>query len=184
MTELEVRDQQLVTPQGSIVDLSKPEEVAIAYDDLQQLKRMLNEVEGKLKQALVEHSRVIGKKSSFELAGVAKVEIKGGTTTSYDPHAIKAGLKKAGCPADRISEIVRETIEYKVMAVEAKRAAKANDDYAAVIEANSKVEEKAPTVTVKRIGGGRHGDGGGHRELTTATPTPPADDVVEKLPWE
>lgn len=187
MSELEVREQSLMTPVGTVVDLSNPEEVAIAYDDLRRLKTMLAEAEAKLKEALVTHSAAVGKKS-FDLPGVAKVEIKGGTETKWNEQGLKQALKEAGCPPERISEIIRETIEYKVMAVEARRAAKANPVYAEAIEQNSTIQEKAPSVVVTRIGGGRRGESPARRantELTAARQASADEDPLGgSLPWE
>lgn len=145
------KTEVIALPDGQVLDLADTGQVARAYDDMQQLKRMLREVEGKLKEALIEHSQSTGTKT-FSVEG-AKVEIKGGEETRYDAQAIKRALKDAGMPEDRIKEIVRETIEYKVAAVEAKKAARANEKYAAIIKEFSTVEKKNPTVAVTRIGG-------------------------------
>ena len=150
-TASESISQLVHLPDGQVLDLANASDVAKAYDDMQHLKRMLREVEGKLKEALVAHSSDVGKKT-FEVDG-AKVEIKGGKETRYDAQAIKRALKAAGMPEDRIKEIVRETIEYKVSAVEAKKAATANEKYAQIIKEHSTVEEKTPSVSVKKIGG-------------------------------
>lgn len=187
MTDLELRqeDKPVMTPDGQIIDLSDPAQVAMAYDDLQMLKRMIREAEGRLKGALIEHSAAVGKKT-FEISGVGKIEIKGGTEKKYDAQGLKRGLKEAGCPDDRISEIVHEIVDYKVVAVEANRAAKANPEYAAVIEANSTVEEKTPTVTVSRVGGGRARVPAQRAvgELTAQDSSPADDSLAEQLPWE
>jgi hypothetical protein len=171
-------ENSLVTPTGQIIDLANTAEVALAYGDLQQMKRMIREVEGVLKGTLLAHSASIGKKT-FEL-GENKVEIKGGTEKVFDAQGLKRALKEVGCPDERISEIVRETISYKVAAVEARQAAAANPDYAAAVEAHTTIEEKAPTVTVTRVGGERK------REVTKsyARELTPAADPFDTLPWE
>jgi hypothetical protein len=147
-----VASQEIALPDGQFLDLSDIGSVARAYDDLQRLKAMVREAEGRLKDALVEHSSELGHKT-FTVEGVAKVEIKGGTERRYDAQGLKRAFKEAGMPEERIKEIVRETIEYKVAAVEANRAARANEKYAEIIEQHSTVEKKNPSVTVKRIGG-------------------------------
>lgn len=173
----------LVLPDGQVLDLSDVGSVLVAYDDLQRLKAVMREAEAKLKEALISHSSEFGKKS-FQVDGVGKVEIKGGKQTVYDAQALKRTLKAAGMPEARIKEIVRETIEYKVMAVEAKRAARANPAYAEAIEKHSTVEEKVPTVTVTRIGGraahplARRAE---EAEKTAEASSAPADD--ESMPF-
>ena len=178
-------DKPVMTPDGQIIDLSDPAQVAMAYDDLQYLKRMIREAEGRLKDALISHSAAVGKKT-FEISGVGKVEIKGGSETKFDALGLKQGLKEAGCPDERISEIIQEATSYKVLAVEARRAAQANPEYAAVIKANSTVEDKTPSVTVNRIGGGRARVPAQSAvgELTAQDSSPADDSPGEQLPWE
>jgi len=169
------------------VDLSDPASTSIAYDDLQEFKKLLREVEGHLKDALLDHARVLGKKTGFVLDGVAKVEIKSNDETVYNVAALRHDLRAAGMPEERIKEIVRETIDYKVMAREATSAGKANEEYAKIFEQNRTVVAKTPTVTVKRVGGA----GGtsshvkrpaGRVEMTTEALPAPAD-AEESDPW-
>lgn len=144
--------KEIALPDGQLLDLNNVGEVARAYDDMQRYKRMIREVEGHLKEALLQYSSDAGQKT-FTIADVAKVEIKGGNETRYDAQGLKRALKAAGMPEARIKEIVRETIEYKVSAVEAKRAARANEEYAKIIDEHATVEKKTPSVSVTRIGG-------------------------------
>jgi len=186
MSEVAVTDaHELIGPDGSIIDLRDPGSCALALDDMQRLKAMVRDLEGQLKQALVEHSATIGKKT-FEVSGVGKVEIKGDTVKKIDPLGLATDLRAAGCPEDRISEIIRETIEYKVVAVEANRAAKANPDYAAAVEANTVIEEKNPTVTVHRIGGAKRRPPASRPEGIEDSPSAsdPADVSDDAMPWE
>ncbi len=52
-------------------------------------------------------------------------------------------------PESRIAEIVVETVERKVKAVEAKKAAAVNPAYAAVVDAAKTTVPKRQTVTVE-----------------------------------
>jgi hypothetical protein len=186
MSEVAHVENELRTPDGQVIDLSDPAAVALAYDDVQQLKRMVGEVERTLKKSLAEHAAALGKKT-FELEGIGRVEIKGGSEKRYDAQGLKRALKEAGMPPERIAEIVRETVELKVMGVEANKAAKANEKYAAIIEDHTTLEEKkSPTITVTKFGGGKRGVGARRAgELTAQDSDPPADDPLsERLPWE
>lgn len=177
---------EITTPTGQIIDLANATEVALAYDDLQHMKSMIREAEGILKRALIDHSAEIGK-PTFEV-GDRKVEVKRGTQTVFDALGLKQALEAAGCPDETVSEIVKETVEYKVVAVKAKQAAKTNAAYAAAVDANSGVEEKAPTVSVSRIGGGgaqQPVPASAPEGLTAQNAPSPADDPLSgALPWE
>jgi hypothetical protein len=175
---------ELTLPNGVLVDLTDPGQVAVAYDDLQMLRRMVTQAEKTLKEALIEYGREKLGKNTFTLEGVGKVQIEGGKEKRYDAQGLKQALLKAGMPPERVSEIVRETVELKVMGREANAAAK-TPKYEKIIEEFMTVEEKTPSVTVTRIGGAR-GVGGltkhrtGEAEKTVDASPAPAD----VLPWE
>ena len=140
--------QQIVVPGiGQVVNLDDPPEVAAALGSVRDLERALREVKSELTAALVYASRRLGTKT-LHLEN-ATVEIKGGSTTIYDPMEIESGLREAGMPEERIREIVKETVSYSVDAVKAKQAAGANSIYAAIISKHSRVEEKPPYATIK-----------------------------------
>lgn len=177
-----VASKELALPDGQFLDLSDVGSVARAYDDLQRLKSMVREAEGRLKEVLIQHSSELGHKT-FNVEG-AKVEIKGGSEKRYDAQGLKKALKEAGMPEERIKEIVRETIEYKVLAVEANRAARANENYASIIEEHTTVEKKSPSVSVKRIGGSAVGPltrPAEKDEMTASELSAPADAPAESL---
>jgi hypothetical protein len=133
---------------GERVDLNDAPSVARAYRSVLDLEGMLREAKGTLADALVAASSRMGTKT-LHLEGLrAPVVVKGGYDTTYDAQAIKRELLAAGCPAERVAEIVVETIDYRVAAVEAKKAAAANPAYAEIIERNKKVYPKRPSVSV------------------------------------
>lgn len=133
---------------GEIVTLDNPENVANALSTLQILQQQIRDVQVQLERCLVDHSVELGKKTIL-LPNGRKVMIQGGSETVYDAQAIMEGLREAGMPEHRISEIVTETVEYKVKAVEAKRAASVNPAYKEVIERNAETKEKRPYVKLK-----------------------------------
>jgi hypothetical protein len=147
MTETETSTALVLPTTGELVDLTDEKQAAKAYHELQILKGKIAGAERTIKQALVERSRIMGTKT-FRIAGVGKVEIKGGSETVYDAEALEASLRALGMPEERISEIVVETVSHKVNAAQAKQAAAANEDYAKAIESAKEVREKIPSVVI------------------------------------
>lgn len=150
MSELEKAEStELVVPGlGTIVDLSKPEEVALALDDIRYLEQRYRALKAQLTEILVAASEKEGTKT-LHLPGVT-VTIKSGVEYVYDAEEIEKGLRAAGMPEHRIREVVKETVSYKVDAVKAKQAAAANFAYNDVISANVSAVEKAPSASISR----------------------------------
>lgn len=139
----------LVIPStGEIVDLSEPRAVADAVAELEALERQVRAQKDRLRDLLVAESRRLGTKTLRW--GKREVTIKGGSMTVYDADAIEAELLEAGMPAEQVAEIVVEkvTIEKRVDARRAKRAADVNPEYAAILERHSTVVEQRHSVTV------------------------------------
>lgn len=142
-----VPGMDLVVPGiGEVVPLDDPKQVAFAIDAVRDLEWKLRAVKTELTRALVHASEVAGSKT-LHLEGV-KVTIKSGPETVYDAEQIEIGLRDAGMPEERIRQIVKETVSYKVDANQAKQAAGANPAYAAVIEANKQTREMTPSATI------------------------------------
>lgn len=131
---------------GELVNLDDPRQVAFALDGVRDLERQLRSIKAELTRALVYESEKVGSKT-IHMPGVTAV-VKSGPELVYDGIAILEGLRAAGMPDDRINDIVKETVSYKVDAVKAKHAAGANPRYAAVIEANVREEAKPATVVI------------------------------------
>jgi len=132
---------------GTVVDLGNTADCARALQDIRDLEWRLRETKAALVDAIVQHSKEEGSKTIHFEGG--KVEVRGDSETVYDAEEIEQGLRAAGMPEHRIREIVVEQVSYKVAALEAKRAAGANPEYAKVIEAHKRVVEKTPSVSVK-----------------------------------
>ena len=134
---------------GEVVDLGDPAQCAYALRHLRDLSSELKLAESALKDALVLHSGIIGKKT-LHLPS-AQVVVKGDTETLYDAEAIERDLLDAGMPSQYVADIVVEvvTTTRKVNAQQAKQAAAANPVYAEIIKRHSTVVAKNPTVTVK-----------------------------------
>lgn len=142
-TEIEV-----IPHTGEIIDLSDPVAVAKAYRVVQDLEAQLRQAKGTLGDALIAQKSILGT-GTMRFEGLSgPVTIKGGTDTIYNAVAIKTELLAAGMPRERVAEIVVETIDYKVSAVEAKKAAAANAEYREIIERHRQIFPKRPTVVV------------------------------------
>lgn len=146
--EIVVRTDDLPVPViGRLVRLADPEDVARALADVRQAEEQLADAKRVLVDRLLVERRLRGEGTIRFDSGVT-VEIPKPEETVYDADAIERELRDAGMPEERISAIVRETVERKVMAGEAKKAAGANPDYAEIIERHRRVVEKRPSPKV------------------------------------
>lgn len=142
--------EELVLPHsGELVDLSDELACGIALDDVRRMQSHLAEAVRTLSGAIAARAAVLGTKT-VKLSGGRKAQVTGGPETHYDAQELERLLRIAGMPEDRIREIVREEISYTVRAVEAKRAAAANPEYARAVEAASSVVERPYSVTIRR----------------------------------
>ncbi len=141
---------ELVVPGlGTVVDLTNPHDCALALADVRMVESAFAGTKKKLTEALVDAAKQRGTKT-LHLDGEITATVRGGERIVYDAEEIELGLRKAGMPEDRIREIVKETVSYQVVAVEAKRAAGANPDYALVIDGNKSTIVADPHVTISR----------------------------------
>lgn len=113
---------------------------------IRELERELREAKSLLTDELsLEFSRQ-GKKT-LEFNGV-KAELRGGTEIVWDIETLEQ-LRDLGLPEERMDELVKAEVTYKVNTAVAKQLAAANSDYAAVI-ASAKTEiPKAQYVSIK-----------------------------------
>ena len=141
--------EELVVPGvGSVVDLTSVESCATALNDIRDYERQYRYIKQELTEALVKASEVEGTKTLHFPGG--KATVKTGEEWVYDAEEIEVGLREAGMPEHRIREIVKETVSYKVDAVQAKQAQAANGEYDRVIGDNKKLERKQPSVSISR----------------------------------
>jgi hypothetical protein len=133
---------------GEVIDTAEPRAVADAIHEIELLERELRLVKDHLRGLLVDESGKVGSKTLRW--GKREAVIKGGSETIYDADEVERCLLDAGMPAERVAEIVVEkvTIEKRVNAREAARAAAANMGYAAIFAQHATVVEKKPSVTV------------------------------------
>lgn len=151
-SDIEVRESEVlaVPGLGTIVNLNEPREAGIALQDIRALEGRFREVKRILSDAIVAYWQKGGTAKTFTIGGGRNAVITGGPEKVYDAEAIRADLLAAGMPDERVSEIVVETISYKVAAVEANRAAKANPKYAKIIARHTLEIERPYDVQIRR----------------------------------
>lgn len=134
---------------GEVVDLTDAAACANALDELRRMEAQIGEAKRALSSAIVDASKILGTKS-IKLDGGRTATITGGPVPHYDAEAIERDLRVLGMPENRIREIVKEEVTYTVRAVEAKRAAGANPEYAKVIEQATSTVERPYSVGIRR----------------------------------
>lgn len=151
MSEIEVREhEELVLPHsGEVVDLTDETACGVALDEIRRMQAHMAEATRLLSNAIAARAAVLGSKT-IRLSGGRKAVVTGGTETSYDGPELMRRLRALGMPEDRIAEVVQEEVTHKVIAIEAKRIAAANPDYAKAVEAVRTVHEKPWSVQIRR----------------------------------
>ncbi len=151
MTDVELREHgEIALPHsGEMVDLTDEVACAVSLDELMRMEAAIRSAKRVLSEAIAARAAVLGTKT-INLTGGRKAEVKGGPEKHYDAQEIERGLRELGMPEDRLREIVREEVTYTVRAVEAKRAAAANPEYAKVIERATTEVERPVSVSIRR----------------------------------
>ncbi len=144
-----VERKEVALPDGTLVDLQDPAQCAWALLYVRDLESNLREFKGAFTDALVQHSQRVGSKT-LNLDDGQKVEIKGGEKVVWDAQQLEDDLRAAGMPEERIREIVVEEVSYRVQAVEAMKAARANADYAIAVARARHVTEARPTISIRK----------------------------------
>lgn len=147
--EVEAESSELVLAHtGEVIDLTKERDIAKAYQEVDGLEKKLKQALVELRRAMGERSKVLGTKTIY-VDGIGKVVLSGDRKVEYpDPLALAEELREAECPEETISEIVLETVVYKVDGARAKRAAAANETYAEIIERHQRVIEPLPSIRI------------------------------------
>lgn len=131
---------------GELVDLTDVAQTSAVYQHVQAAEQELRRVKRALAQALADQARERGQRTIHFDGG--KVVVGSDTAIEWrDVAGMKRELLEAGMPLERAWEIVTETVDYKVAAVEANRAAKANPVYAEIIDRHRVVVPKNPSIT-------------------------------------
>lgn len=118
---------------GELVPASDVEGVAAALVALRDFKRRVLDAIHVAEGVVIEESRRLGTKT-LRLGGTT-AKVSGGPETQWDVELLRSGLEEAGCPPERMADLIRTNVEYKVSAAVAKQLAAANPEYAAAVEA-------------------------------------------------
>jgi hypothetical protein len=140
--------QEIWNPKtGELVPVTDTDGVAQAVQALREYNQRIRDAIADATTVLVEESRRQGKKTLHLMN--TTVEIRGGAETVWDVEALRENLESAGCPPERIEEVIKTEVTYKVDARIAKQLAAANEDYAIAVELARSSAEKPFYVKVK-----------------------------------
>lgn len=148
MTEIAVNQpRELVLPgTGELVNLDDAGQVARALSSLRDWKRHADEARAVLEAALVAESARQGTKTLH--LGAMTASVSADTELAWDV-TVLIGLLAAGLPSERYTDLVTETVSYKINASVAKQIAGANPAYAAIIDAAQSRVPKRQYVRVE-----------------------------------
>lgn len=124
-------DTTLVPVLGTVVDLSKPAEIATALRDVREAKRVLDQWRIEFEERLAEEAARQGSKTLRY--GDVTVKVSSDTEIQWDL-AVLRELREAGLPEERYKELVATTITYKVSSTVAKQLEGANPAYAEIVQ--------------------------------------------------
>lgn len=114
------------------------------------LRELRVKISGAIKDCeavLVDESARVGSKT-LRLGGLT-ARVTGGSEIVWDVEKLRKSLARAGCPEERLLELIVETVEYKVNQTVARQLAAANPKYAKAID-GAKTRHETPTrVSVK-----------------------------------
>jgi hypothetical protein len=140
--------QEVWNPEtGELIPATDTPGVAKAVAALRAFSWKLKAAIGDATTVLVEESKRQGTKT-LHLDGTTAV-IGGGTETVWDIEALRTSLEELGCPQERIEELIKTEVTYKVDGRVAKQLAGANPDYAIALELAKSVVEKPYYVTIR-----------------------------------
>lgn len=145
-----VRREIVLRHTGEVLDPADAHGCAKALAELRQAKTMMAEAERALTGALEEFARQEGGRT-VSLPGGGRIVVEGGDRVQYDGMKIELGLRALGVREERRREIVSITTEYKVDARQAKAAAKANPEYAKVIESATQTVPGSTRIKVEGV---------------------------------
>lgn len=147
-TDIAVRDDValLNVETGELLPASV-DNAALVLAAAREMKRRLDRVIGDATSFLLAESQTQGAKTFH--TGHGKVELSGGPTIDYDPSDLMEALREAGCPEERISAAVEETISYRVNRSVLRQLVGANPDYKAAAELAERTLEKPYRAAVK-----------------------------------
>jgi hypothetical protein len=149
--ELERLTTTFVVPlTAEIVELGDPVQAAKALDTVRRFKRDLDEARVVLEDALRVASERAGSRT-LHLDDMTVV-VSGGDKVEYDVLELASRLRAAGLPEQRLTELVVETVTYRVDQRVARSVEASSPRYAAVLERCRRTVPAPWRVAIKRGG--------------------------------
>lgn len=133
---------------GEVISLQDAAACGKALAEVRSLEARIREAKGMLTAAIVAESQRQGTKT-LRSEGL-KLEVRGGRETVWDVDALETELLALGLPQDRVNDLIKTEVTFKVNARVAKEIAGANAEYAAVISAAQTEVEKTPYIVVSK----------------------------------
>lgn len=134
---------------GELVDLSDTPACVAALDALRNYESLIREAKATLTRAVIEEATRQGVRS-IELPDGSRAEISPASEIIWDAEGMEEGLREAGMPEERISQIIEQTVTLKVKTAEAKKAAAANPEYARVVGEARSEQPKTQYVSIRK----------------------------------
>lgn len=132
---------------GELVPVHDLQRVAESVEILREAKRNLDDVIAAFTEATIEESKRLGTRTLT--AGGIKLVVSSDTEVEWDVTALSA-LRDAGLPEERMNELVKAKVEWKVDALVAKQLAASNPEYKRIIDAAQTRVPAKQYVSIKR----------------------------------
>jgi len=136
----------MVPGTGELFDLAVPDEAGRALAAIDLIKRQVDDARQTVVDMLWEEGERRGTKT-LHLETVT-VELAGGSRVEWDVEKLADRLLDAGLPKDRVADLIKTTVTYKVDGNVARQLQGANAAYAEAIAA---CKETIPTTRRARI---------------------------------
>lgn len=144
--ELAVPEELLDVQTGELLPAT-PENAYRVLSAIREIEQRLRDVRSATTAYLVEESRRQGTKTLHASAG--DVVLSGGTAIEYDPADLAEALRVAGCPEERIDEVVKAEVTYKIDRNVLRQLVGANPDYAAAADLAKREVQKPWRASAK-----------------------------------
>lgn len=145
--------EQLLNVQSGELLPATLENAGLVLRAARDMRSRISDVITDATQFVVERSRIAGTKTLHE--GDWQLVVRGGDKTDYDLEVLERELREAGCPEERLNELITQEVSYKLNRSVLKQLTAANPDYRAAVEKAAHESWEPFSVSVKS----RHGRG-------------------------
>lgn len=146
-TDLE-RPAEILNPiNGEMVPVADTKRVALTVAMIREAKRNLDDHLAAITNAYIEVARIEGRRT-FDAGDIGSLTLSPDSEIEWDFSALNDGLIEAGCPEERINQLIKVKVEYSVDGT-VRRQLETNPVYAAVIAAAATRVPKRPYLTIK-----------------------------------